>query len=382
MPISSFPGLLPRLLSLGILLAALGCTDQEPGAGLYVFNGASHSVLVWENLDKIYDAARGGRELPKPVRTLKSGKFNSLTLAWGGMAMDKTRNKLYLVSEEGKVFVIARPGNQNGDLSKSTDITSFNLGNASSDRLPSGSVFGQASVDTVHDVLFVQENAKDANSARVWHVQGASRIRDGAAVGKDHNTSEVNGDKWGAGVAAGQGHAFYALFGGGDSIGDFTGTGLAGPRLRQGEPRTGGSWFPTHILGHGVNLLVGDKTRLPEAARYGALAYDHQHHELYVLTEPAAGTDPGRILVFGAGQFRGTINQAPRRTLERVPRKVRLIVHPGQSNWLVGLGSDQGGGGRGQASLYIWKEPSGEGRMMETPALAQGAEIRGVAFGD
>jgi len=131
------------LASLASLLGALGFTDDHPGEGLYAFDNQSRTVLVWRDADTVYQAAKDGHDAPRPDRTLKGSMLRDISLGWGGLAMDDNRNKLYLVSENGKVSVIHSPSTRNGELSGTSQITTFNLG-ASGDRYGSGSVFGQA----------------------------------------------------------------------------------------------------------------------------------------------------------------------------------------------------------------------------------------------
>ena len=102
------------LASLASLLGALGCTDDHPGEGLYAFDNQSRTVLVWRDADTVYQAAKDGHDAPRPDRTLKGSMLRDISLGWGGLAMDDNRNKLYLVSENGKVSVIHSPSTRNG----------------------------------------------------------------------------------------------------------------------------------------------------------------------------------------------------------------------------------------------------------------------------
>jgi hypothetical protein len=366
------------LAALLALLGPLGCTVQDTGGSLYLFDNASSSVQVWQDVEQLHSAAKEAKAIPEPIRTIKSDTFKRITLAWGGMALDPLNRRLYLVSDTGKVHVILDPANQNGSISGKDKIVSFSLG-SSGDRYSGGSVFGQASVDPTHNTLYVVENAKDGESSRLWQVPNASKL-DGRTLGKDRHTLGVENDKRCAGVAAGPAHKVYALFGDGDEFTDGPGgANLPGPRLRQG---TNGA-FPAPLMPRNpVNTLVGDRTLLPDTLGYGALAFDQRHHLLYALVPPAKAGDPPSILTFGEGQFHGHHNQAPERVLPKPPRNLRLIVHPSNSHWMLGAGftrTGDRGQGAGQGKLYLWKAPSEDGTWIEVPSLPGVTDLRGMA---
>ena len=90
---------LPALL---VLLGSLACVDHNPpGTTLFVFDGTSpSSVKVWNDVNKVYDAFNTpGAAVPAPDRTVTSQNvMGTITLGWGGMVEDSTRNRLYLVS--------------------------------------------------------------------------------------------------------------------------------------------------------------------------------------------------------------------------------------------------------------------------------------------
>jgi len=364
-----------RLLCLGAIALAgtLGCVDRDDGAGLYLFDNASRTVQVWQDLEQLHSAARSGGEIPKPVRAIKSSLFRGLSLAWGGMALDGFRHRLYLVSEDGKVHVILNPANRDGELSRPSDIISFSLG-ASGDRLRGGSVFGQAALDPGKDILYVVENARDGDETRLWQVANASKVANHATVARDeHSILKAEGDRQGAGVAAGPFHRVYALFGGGEVYEDDRGAqSLRGPRLRQG---TAGA-FPASLQHRRpMHTLMGPGTRLPDPLGHGSLAYDGRQHELYVLVPPG---DAGRtaILVFGDGQFNGRHDQAPARTLPDPPRDLRILARPWDGNWMLGAAGTASGG---RGALYLWKAPHEGGGHVEVPNLPGVTDIRGMA---
>jgi hypothetical protein len=306
-----------------------------------------------------------------------------INLAWGGLVLDDRNNRLYLVSEEGKVYVIANPKTLNGSISGKSRITSFSLG-SSSDRYNGGSVFGQASVDPNGDCLYVMENARTGEAARVWMVRNASKVS-ADTVAKDRHTFLVEGDHDGAGVAAGTGNQVYALFGGGKNFEDIHGEYIIGARLRLGADGV----FPTSPLHKNpINTLVGKRTQLPDGFDYGSVAFDGRHHSVYVLVPPVAGVPPAEdkpaaLLVFGEAQFHGQHDQSPNRTLPEPPKGLRIIVHPPQADWLLGAAFSKGdshGRGKGKDSLYLWKAPSEGGSFVEVPALPGVKELRGMAM--
>jgi hypothetical protein len=415
---------LPLILA---LLGALGCVDDAGGGGgIYVFDNGSRSVLVWKEMDKLYEAARDGKETPKAERTITSGNLpKDFTLAWGGLALDDSHNRLYLVSESGKVFVIHDPRTQKGDISKNTEITSFNLGSAGTDHFNSGSVFGQATVDPAKNILYVMENAKNGEAARIWHVGNASAVPNGKTLEKQGHTlpgenSQIE-DKWGAGVVAASGHKVYGLFGNGKDFEDNNGHAITGPRLREGSA---GSFPANPGHNHPINTLVGNKQHFPKPFKFGSLAFDRRHHALYAFVPAAKAPKPkpdkapdapepdgvtktpeqaqsadepkSAILVFGEGQFHGSHDQAPKRVLADVPEDLRIIVHPLDADWMLGAAftpaagkADKGKGkgkgqgqGKGQKTLYMWKSPSEGGKPVKVPGLPGVSEIRGIAVGN
>ncbi len=244
------------LLGLAGILGAPGCVGDDTSGGLYVFDGQSRSVLVWNDLDKLYQAAQAGKPAPDPDRALRSGQWRALDLAWGDMALDHNRHRLYLVSRKsGRVYVLNHVNTQKDEWKQKTDLWSFDLGGDSSDGFGSDSVFGQAALDPVGDILNVQETTRDGKRSRVWHVGNASRVRGGAKVGAAAST-EVDDDGRGAGIAAGPAHKVFALFGKGRDVETLGGTPTRVRACARGSPgattccsgiptspRTGISWW-------------------------------------------------------------------------------------------------------------------------------------------
>jgi len=361
------------------LVATLGCVDRdEGGGGLYLFDNATSTVQVFSNVEELHKAAKDSTPVPEAVRSIKSDAFKGITLAWGGLALDSRNRRMYLVSESGTVYALANPKNLQGAISGKDKITSFKLG-SSADRLGSDSVFGPASVDPNGNCLYVMETAKGGGESRVWAVRDASRQPAQTVAKGLKNPFFVDGDERGAGLAAGTGQRVYALFGAGNDFEDGHGGAIPGPRLREGS----GFAFPTNPAHkRPINTMVGKDTRLPDAVRYGSVAYDGRHHSVYVLVPPA-GDEAASILAFGEAQFHGQHNQAPDRALPGTPKDLRIIAHPVNSDWLLGAAftrSGSHGKGKGQDCLYIWKAPSGGGAAVKVAALPGVKELRGMAM--
>lgn len=380
-----FPSPSFRILCLAALLALSGppgCVDDEAGGGgLYVYDGASQSVLVWKDVEKVLEAGKAGKEPPKADRTFTSGSIRALTLAWGGLALDDSHSRLYLVSEKGTVYAIANPRTQTGSISGINNITSFSL-----ERYPGGSRFGPASVDPNRNVLYVVENDKEGDAARIWAIGNASQVPNGQTLGKDGHTFTAEGDKQAIGVAAGQARTVYGLFADGKHFEDSQNNAITGPRLREGTDAR----FPSNpVHQRPINTLIGAQTLVPDPLGYASLAYDGQRHSLYLFAHPSREGDPAKagLLVFGASQFHGNHDQAPNRTLAEVPKDLRIIAHPLHAGWLVGAGftpapgAAEPGQGRGRAALYLWKSPADGGAPTTIQKLPGVSEIRGLAMG-
>ena len=359
---------LPAILALA---GALGCVDHNPGGTtLFVFDGSSSSVKVWDDVNKVHDAFSKATAAPDPDRTIQfTSVVSPLTLGWGGLAVDNSRNRLYLVSQGGTVYAIAKADTQNGNLSSTNDITSFSLASAS-DHYGSGA-FGQAAVDVANNTLYVQETSLDGQQARVWYVANVSNWPN--QVPTPVATLAVASDQWGAGLAAQSGKV-YALFGSGSSIYDSFGNPISGPRLRMGQ---------NNAFAAGSNVLIGSATGIPGPVNYGSLGFDNQHSLLFVW---AQNSSPAAVLMFNQSQFSlNGLNQAPFKTLGDAAgtlANLRIISHPANSDWL--LGADMATPaltGAGTGTLHIWKSPSGGGVAAVSGPLAAAPEIRGLAVG-
>lgn len=346
--------MLQRLLCLLALAGLTACVDPASGAAtgdtaLYAYDNAARVVYRWDDLP----AAFGAGSLPTPSTTLSTTLLDAVTpLAWGGMTLDDSRNRLYLVGEDGDVVRLERVRNLAGSVS-STDVTSFSLD--TSQRL-TNSRFGQAAVDSATDTLYVTENGD--NGTRIWVVTGASARTNNASV--TLQALQVSGDSGGHGVAAGQG-LVYGSFQNGNAVGPDS---LTGPRLRKGA---GGAFAPTSVL-------LGDLTGL---GKFASLAVDKSNSILFVgmsLDEDASLTVP--VAAFGTGQLGGAYNQAPNAGFGDVTQvtDLRVLAHPGNKDWLGGLRGTPG------STVWIWKSPSSSARAFLALAGPAGAQLRGLAL--
>jgi hypothetical protein len=357
-------GILGCLLSLGL---ALGCVDPEEegggstgGTSLYVFDasdGASNRILVYSDLAALFEDTT-----IEPSRRLGGSKIDTVkNLAWGGMCFDAEGNRLYLVSETGDVIRIERARIQNGTPSN-LDIASFRLGE-SGDRLSSG-IFGQASIDSMANVLYVTES--NPSDARVWVVNNPNAQQDGSTYNSNGNYLFISGDKGDTGVAANNGYV-YAYFDSGSSVRPTLDTEYTGPRLRRGTS----SGFSDIS-----NMIIGSvsTTRL---AKYGCLAIDQDSQVYFArhLTDAAVGSG-NAILFFRPGQFNPGWNQAPERTFAAISN-LRIISHAITRDWLVGALSN---GDAGRDIIWMWRSPSSSSPSSQEFRVGSNASIRGLAL--
>lgn len=346
------------LAACALLLLFPACKDAldtgtTSGVALYAYDATTTSVMVWNDLEALYDATT----TPAPDRTLTSSLLGSKigTLGWGGLCMDTNRSLLYLVSSTGNIVRIARVRNQTGAISN-TDIVSFALSNTG--RLTNGK-FGQAAVDPQSDTLYITESGD--NGTQIWVVSGASsQVQDGTV---SLQALQVSGDTGGTGVAASQG-LVYGFFLNGNSVGPDV---LTGPRLRKG---TATAFDPTQVI-------LGSNTGLGE---YGSLALDYGNGNLYVArhdTDAASTAAP--VEVFQTGQFGLSYNQAPTQTLGSPTDQpdLRVIAHPGNKDWLVGL---RGSGTTAYPTLILWKSPLGGTAAKMVTAGSSSTAFQGVAL--
>jgi len=373
-----------RWLGLAALLPLLNCVGDTSGTTLYVYDNTSSTVRVWSDVNNVYDAATAGTTVAAPDRVITSSLYSSITLAWGGLARDDNRDRLYLVSQAGTVFDIHNAGSQDGTISATSDITYFTLG-ASTERYSSGSVFGAASIDPTSDILYVLETALDGTACRVWVISGASsQANAGALTPASSYTSGIDTDTYGSGVAAIPGSGVFGLFGGGGAIYTASST-FTGPRLRLAP---GGSFVSTDSTGYGYDVIIGGDTLLGSSATYGSLGFDASNSCVYVL----AGPGPTGIQVFTRSQYTShALDEAPVRTLGDSAASLadlRILAHAPYSDWLLGAeyaATTSGTGiGTGLPTLFIWKAPADGGTAVQAamPESSSGTlQIRGMAIG-
>lgn len=385
---------LPRLTlcaAAAALLGALGCVDHNPpGTALYVWDDTTRKVLVWSDVNAIYDGVTtAGSGVPDPDRSITSAAVpSSSPLAWGGLTLDTTTNRLYLAFENGTVAVITNASTRNGSLSQNADTYAFTLGAGGTGRITNG-VFGQASVDFTSDTLFVQEGTLDGSSTQVWRVPGASATIQGSNIANTvFPPIGVTSDTFGAGLASVPGGNAIALYGGGLSVSDLLFT-YTGARLRQSS---GGAFAnPIPGLSPVGNVIIGrsdtNATGLSSSLQYGGLGFDSATNLLFVASQ--GGAKP--VLVFTKGQFTtNPYNQAPPTGQElgdaagSLPN-LRTLAHGINADWLLGANLAAAptttSTGTGTSVLVLWKGPSSGGVTAVSATLPGNPQIRGMALG-
>jgi hypothetical protein len=365
----------------------MGCVDapktgDTSNTSLYVFDIASQTVKVWSDVNTVYAAPTAP---PVPDRVVTSGSISNMgLLAWGGMALDYSGNRLYLLSEDGKVVRIERIRSQNGSLTLSTDITTFYLGDNSnsSDRLSGGSTFGQIAISASQGTLYATETATTGGATRIWVVANAGSVPSGTKYPMAGNTlrsidsNDLAGT--GAGVAAGASGTVFGFFTGGSTVYDGLGqNGVDGPRLRSTN---------TASFANSSNVLIGNLTGLGSAPTFGSLAFDISGNRLYLARQDSTGTLPA-VLVFTPGQFgTSTFNQAPAGNLGEISSalpSLRFISHAGTKDWLAG--ANMTAAGTAQNTVFLWKAPSVKSATGTYPSatavtLSSSIAVRGLAF--
>lgn len=368
--------------ALASLSLHMACVDKKSGdtgsAPLYVFDGNTNSVKVWDDVSVLYDLGSGATAAAADrTITLSSLLGSGIQIGWGGMALDSTNQRLYLVSSDGsKVIRINSVGTQ-GSASGSTpshDSQSgyilFSLDNKGPGNLSTGT-FGQVAVDSSGN-LYVTESDSTGLS-QIWLVPYASQVH-GTTISTGVVTG-VTGDTGCTGVAVNGSQAVYAYYDNGSDITLTDNTIYAGQRLRSGTPSSGFSSASNVILD-----LNTDTTSVTELYKYGCLAFDTSSSGLLYVARQAA-SDP--VLVFNPGDF-GTSPQdiAPDTTLTGPTNShLRIIAHAGQKDWMVGAESTDTSNtiGAGTSTLWIWKAPSA-GDMNLSVTLPGSVEILGLAL--
>ena len=342
------------------LLLALGCKDPgaaaggTSGAALYAYDSTSSAVFVWTDLSALYNASSTPAA---PNKQITSSVFSSKisSLAWGGICFDNQKAYLYLVSDTGNIVRVSNIRSQSGIVA-SADVVSFSLSNTG--RL-SGSTFGQASLDTQNDTLYITENS--SSGTQIWVVNNASSQAQDTSI--TLQALQTSGDSGGTGVASASG-SVYAFLADGSTVG--TVVTYSGPRLRKGKA----SGFTD------ANTLIGGSTLI---GKYGSLALDTANGYLFVArhnTDAGATTAP--IQVFTTGQFGQAYDQSPTATLGSASAQadLRVIAHAGSKDWLVGL---RGNGATAYGTIFIWKSPLGGTAANSISASPATALFKGIA---
>lgn len=341
--------LLRCLACVGLMLSfQMACVDTPKtdtgSAPLYVFDGASHSVLAWDDISTIYDAGSASAA----NRTITSGKLASLSLGWAGMALDQSHGYLYLVSSGGTVVRVERIREQSGSV-ESSEVISFDLDDVDTDAYQGE--FGQAAVNPVGSVLYVTQCKSDTGKSQIWAIP-IGLMADGETITKDSGGGVIIGnttidggtsDKHCTGVASSS-DAVYGYYDTGNAINP-GGTDYTGSRLRKG---TTGGVFPATS-----SVIVGETgNTVTRLGQYGCLAYDTSNDYLYFARHGIdSGVTEQPLLAFTPGRFSPGLESGPDRTFTG-PSDLRVIAHAGQKDWLVGARSGA------TNTLWIWKGPS------------------------
>ena len=351
-----------------LMLGNLACKDPDESGGgptsgvsLYAFDVSTKKVLVWNDLNALFDDAG----TPAPSRQMDSNIFTAqlANLAWGGMCVNRGGDRLYLVADNGNVVRVNRASQQRGTV-PSSEVVSFRLD--TSQRL-NNSKFGQVAVDSSssNDTLYVTENGD--NGTRIWVVTGAGLRASDSSV--ELQALQTSGDRGGTGVAAGQvGAQAYAFgyFDGGNSVVEGTIT-HTGARLRRGNA----SAF--------ARVIIGLQTALE---KFGSLALDQNNGVLFVARHNQASvkTTPP-ILAFRVGSFDDSVNQPPFFTLGTHAEHpdLRVIAHSGDKEWLVALRSNDTGT-TAYNTLWIWKSPRSGASVKSKTVSPFGTLLRGIAL--
>ncbi len=348
-----------------LVLLGLGCVDAAGGGStggtvLYAYDSTTSQVLEWD-ANSFFAS-----DSPTVLKSLASNAFNNhiQTLAWGGLCLDATGNRLYLVNETtGDVVRVNNVRNATGTLptTGSDAPVSFTLGASSSERL-SGGKFGQAAVDLGTGTLYVCE--RNDSETRIWVVANAGSQAADSTVAAS-NTVKVTGDKACTGVAAGLSGQLYGYFESGNDIGPDK---LSGPRLRKG----GTSGFSSD-----ASVLVGASTLL---GKYGSLALDTGNNLLFVARHDSdAGSSANPVLAFSVGKFNGGgFNQGADFTLGTfsAQQDLRVLAHPGNKEWLAALSSNSE---TASGKIHIWKLPRDVTGVPKVKTFSN-STFKGIAF--
>ena len=373
------------------LLGATGCvqapTGGTSGTSIYVYDNASESVLVWNDVNTLYAAPTAP---PAADVTLTAGNISNMApVGWGGLAADPTTNCLYIVAATGgAVTRISQLSTQTGAVTNSYDIATFTLSDTNT--AFSNSTFGQACVDSTANTLYVTETGASRTTSRVWVIPSASSLLSGSTVTDTGSTIPVINNDYGySGVAVGQSHLVYGYFPNGNTLYSniLQNTPLDGGRIRQG---TTSGWYSQYLT---TDVLVGPLTELSDATTlYGTLGYDTVNNILYCArggnATPASGTTVlPAVVAFTPGQFTtSNFNVAPTSTptfsdtVATLPN-LRFITHAGLKDWMAGADTTSSTGGSASATnlIHLWQSPSAGGASVEV-TLPSGVAVAAIAL--
>ena len=371
------------------LMLSTACVDNTDGsitagsAPVYLYDGGTTSVLVWKDVSTLYDLGNGGTA-PAADRTLNGTVIATIgTLAWGGMALDTSIDRLYLVSATGTLVRVKSASTQSGAPSTS-DAASFNLTRKLTD-----STFGQISAQNSY--LYLTEYT--SSESQIWVIPASALESAGGTI--TSTTSGVSliappsAENRAYGLAVlknGTASAnLFAYFEGGNSYTDtLNNKTYSNQRIRCGGASSGFLTEVTKQVIWGSTASTSDSTRL---GKWGCLALDYMNDDLFVAvhnTDAGKPASTGSVLVFATSAFSSTdgLDRAPDRTLAGGD-DLRIIAHAGSKDWLLGANGvsavTSGDPDTGTNKLWIWKAPSA-GDTHVTLSLGSNVLVQGLAL--
>nr|WP_320132686.1 hypothetical protein [uncultured Holophaga sp.] len=357
--------ILSALLGIGLALN-LACVQSSDtsNTALYAFDTTNLNVLMWSDMETLYDtgSTTSLTTLPSPTKTISSDYFSEFSnMAWGGMCIDRSHNRLWMVNEDGLICrVDSIRSRTDGSSLGSSYARTFQLGSDDDDRLSSGT-FGQIAVDPSTGYLYVTEWS--SSDSRIWVLTSpTSYAQDDTVAYSSVTTMDVSGDKYGYGVAVGGSSRVFAYFNTGSTVTDSNSTTHTGARLRLGTASGGFS-----------SVIVG--TSNTKLAQYGLLGADSLNGIVYSCR--LATSNP--VIAFKNSKFSTGYDVAPSFTLPNsstTPLYVRVLAHPGNKDWLVGSGSTSSGGAD---YLSLWMSPSTD-TSTEPVIFSYGSTLRGITL--
>ncbi len=337
----------------------LSCVDEDSAAGsvsLYFYDASDKSVKVWDSADIAFDQGVPA----KPDRVITGKQLTDTDgLTTGGLAFDDSNNCLYLLFKTGKIVRIDRVRSQDGDLTSSSDVVSFNL---DSNALYASKELGQLAVDSGQGDLYIAEKTSD--KGKFWYVADAARRANGEKITLAPEDKDSAANTQCTGVAAFNG-ALYAYFGGGKEIEDNSNPPqkLTGPRLRKGSPS---GWDMTN---YGKDVFIYSNDTLGDT---GSLALDRDNNVLYLCRWKNGSLQDPPILAYETKDFSTGFSFDGYRKLGKASEcpGMRFITHAGRQDWLAGAG--------GNGTIFMWKNAK-DGEAFTTLTVS-GAQIMGLAF--